>query len=138
MGRKRDIEREFETLWKQIGDGTPLVKQYPFAKHYKTENFPRGRRWKFDFAIPEHKIAIEMEGIGGKSRHTSITGYPKDCEKYNVAVILGWSVLRFTQMQLDGRTEATKTKHRHLWGAHHVVGQVRALLELKRGQHARI
>ena len=72
--------------------GLPYVCELQFAKHLK-------RRFKFDFAVPELKVAIEYEGINsGKSRHTSITGYSKDCEKYNLAVKLGWRVLRYTCM----------------------------------------
>ena len=59
------------------------------------------RRWRFDYAIPEHMIALEVEGVTsrGKSRHTTISGYKKDCEKYNAAQLLGWRVLRYTQDQ---------------------------------------
>jgi len=54
------------------------------------------RKWRFDVAIPALKVAVEYEGIYGKSRHTTISGYTGDCEKYNEAVVLGWRVLRFT------------------------------------------
>lgn len=61
--------------------------------------FLKGRRFRFDFAIPDHKIGIEYEGINShKSRHTSITGYTKDTEKYNLAVCNGWKVLRYTAL----------------------------------------
>jgi hypothetical protein len=57
------------------------------------------RRFKFDIAIPSLMIAIEFEGINSKkSRHTTLTGYTNDCEKYNLAVKLGWRVLRYTMM----------------------------------------
>lgn len=57
------------------------------------------RRWRFDYAIPLLKIAIEYEGIiSRKSRHTSITGYTKDAEKYNEAAKMGWKVLRYTAL----------------------------------------
>jgi hypothetical protein len=65
----------------------------------KTEHkFHPTRRWRFDIAIPSLKLAIEYEGVygGGKSRHTSTTGYTGDCDKYNEAQILGWKVIRFT------------------------------------------
>lgn len=60
------------------------------------------RRWRFDFAYPSKKIGVECEGgtwIGG--RHTSGSGFAKDCEKYNNAAILGWTVLRFTGTMID-------------------------------------
>ncbi len=56
------------------------------------------RKWRFDFAILDKKIAIEYEGIfgKGKSRHTTVSGYTADAEKYNAAVMEGWKVLRYT------------------------------------------
>lgn len=58
--------------------------------------FHETRQWRFDIAIPAMKIAIEYEGImSRKSRHTTVTGYTKDCEKYNAATIAGWRVLRY-------------------------------------------
>ena len=64
--------------------------------------FLYNRKFRFDFAIVEHKIAIEYEGIMAyKSRHTSVTGYSKDCEKYNLAVINGWRVLRYTALNIS-------------------------------------
>lgn len=76
-----------------------------FAQHcavYKIEVvreyvFWVGRRWRFDFCIPDAKIAIEIEGgtfNGG--RHTRGSGFEKDCEKYNHAALAGFRVLRFT------------------------------------------
>jgi hypothetical protein len=45
-----------------------------------------GRQFRFDFAIPSLKIAIEYEGgvFRKKSRHTSAFGYSSDCKKYNL------------------------------------------------------
>lgn len=62
------------------------------------------RRWKFDLAWPDLKVAFEREGMarpGGKSRHTTFTGYSNDCEKYNEAAIMGWVVIRATVKQLN-------------------------------------
>ena len=61
--------------------------------------FAKPRRFRFDFALVDQMVAIEYEGIvSGKSRHTSITGYTKDTEKYNLAVVNGWRVLRYTAL----------------------------------------
>lgn len=60
--------------------------------------FHQTRRWRFDWAIPSIKMAVEYEGIGGLtlSRHTTLDGYTKDCDKYNSAAMLGWKVIRLT------------------------------------------
>lgn len=66
----------------------------PFEREYK---FHPKRKWRFDFAILDKKIAIEFEGImSKKSRHTTAKGYTGDCDKYNEAQKLGWVVLRYT------------------------------------------
>jgi len=55
------------------------------------------RRWRFDFAFPDQKIAIECEGgIWSNGRHVRGAGFEKDAEKYNAAALDGWMVLRFT------------------------------------------
>ncbi len=57
------------------------------------------RKWRFDFAIPEHKIFVEYEGLmSKKSRHTTISGFSGDTEKYNEAVLHGWRGLRYTAL----------------------------------------
>ena len=67
----------------------------------KEVKFHPERRWKFDYAIVEAKIAIEVEGgawING--RHNRPEGFIKDMEKYNAAAVLGWRILRFTPQQI--------------------------------------
>ena len=59
--------------------------------------FAPPRRWRFDFAFPAQKVAIECEGatwING--RHNRGAGFAADCEKYNQASMDGWTLLRFT------------------------------------------
>jgi very-short-patch-repair endonuclease len=72
-------------------------KRLVFEKEYR---FDSSRRWRFDYAIPAWKIAVEIEGgVWSGGRHTSGAGFTKDCEKYNSATCHGWKVLRFTTSQ---------------------------------------
>lgn len=60
------------------------------------------RRWRFDYALLEHKIAIEIDGgvwLKGGGRHNRGAGFIKDMEKLNAAASLGWLILRFTPQQ---------------------------------------
>lgn len=55
------------------------------------------RRFRFDIAIESKMLAIEYEGLfSEKSRHTNVTGYSNDAEKYNLAQSMGWRVFRYT------------------------------------------
>lgn len=67
--------------------------------------FHESRRWRFDFAWPDHLIALEVEGgTWNNGRHTRGKAFEGDCEKYNAAAILGWRVFRVTtDMVYDGR-----------------------------------
>ena len=59
--------------------------------------FAPPRRFRFDFAWPAERLAVEVEGgIHMRGRHTRAAGYESDCAKYNLAVLCGWRVLRFT------------------------------------------
>jgi len=59
------------------------------------------RKWRADFIIDGYPLLIEYEGVkSSKSRHTTLTGYSNDCEKYNQAQIVGYTVLRYTVMHL--------------------------------------
>lgn len=54
------------------------------------------RRWRFDGAFPERKIAVEIDGGAWVyGRHTRGKGFVSDQEKTNEAQLLGWSVYRF-------------------------------------------
>lgn len=63
--------------------------------------FAMPRRWRFDWAWPTQKVALEVEGgVWIQGRHSRGAGMVKDMEKYNRAAALGWRVLRVTPNQL--------------------------------------
>jgi len=66
--------------------------------------FAPPRLWRFDFAWPEQKFAVEIEGgVWTGGRHTRGAGFVADTEKYNAATLAGWKVLRFTEKSVrDG------------------------------------
>lgn len=70
-------------------EGLPIPeREYRFHRH---------RKWKFDFAYPDLKLAFEVEGgiwrrKGGA--HSTGLAILRDIEKYNIATLMGWRLLR--------------------------------------------
>ena len=58
--------------------------------------FDPSRKWRFDFAWPAERVAVEIEGVlhGGGGRHQRVAGFLADCEKYEAALAQGWRVYR--------------------------------------------
>ena len=69
--------------------------------------YDAGRRFRFDFAWPDddRKLAVEVEGgiFTGKA-HGSVSGILRDVEKYNLAMLAGWRILRVTPTMIDDGT----------------------------------
>jgi len=85
---------EERLAWILAADGLP-----PFEREHR---FHKQRKWRFDFAWPEYKVAIECEGaIWSQGRHTRGLGFQKDCTKYNEAALDGWLVIRVTAKHID-------------------------------------
>lgn len=90
--RGNDLEGRFFEQWRRGWPGLMPLQNYRFHP---------SRKWAFDFAWPDQRVAVEIEGgtmVGG--RHTRAGGYEADCEKYNAAVTMGWRVFRYTGRQI--------------------------------------
>jgi len=78
--------------------------------HRREYQFCDARKWRFDFAWPSLKLAVEIEGAAhAGGRHTTGSGFSADCEKYSAAAILGWSVIRATGEQVKNGQAVTWT-----------------------------
>ena len=63
--------------------------------------FHPARKWRIDYAIIDHKIAIEVEGGAyTNGRHTRPMGFIGDMEKYNELTRAGWRLIRVTPQKL--------------------------------------
>lgn len=89
-------EQEIELGLESRGLDAGMQTQYKFA-------LPQ-RQWRFDFAWPDIKVAVEYEGIvmrkvngqwQASGGHATITGMRDDMIKYNAAAMLGWRVFRY-------------------------------------------
>jgi len=90
-----DGYRNLKLILKSIHDG--------FFIEYR---FLPDRRFRFDFAYPEKRLAIEYEGgIFSYGRHIQGRGYERDCEKYNLAQLAGWRVLRYTTITVQEKPQ---------------------------------
>ena len=89
-----------DTLYAQIKlVGLPEpVRQYVFALG---EDGAAVRRWRFDLAYVDLKIAVEVDGglmTGG--RHGGQPSVVRDIEKRLAAAVLGWRILHFMPRQV--------------------------------------
>ena len=74
---------------------TQLCQQSGIPKPVTEHRFLFGRRFRFDYAWPDQKVALEVEGgVWTGGRHTRGKGFLADMEKYNHAAGLGWLVVR--------------------------------------------
>ena len=101
------LQREFVRDLKKSGLPAPVLE-------YK---FMDDRRFRFDLAWPEIKIAIEVDGgqwVKGTTRtgktyshgHQSGAGYEAGRDKDNLAQLAGWIVLRFTTRHVTSKKGA--------------------------------
>lgn len=59
------------------------------------------RKWRLDYAWPEQRIALEVEGgIFIHGRHSRGAGMEKDFEKYNTAALQGWRIVKCVPKKL--------------------------------------
>lgn len=74
----------------------------PDIKILRWQKVIKGRRFEFDFCLPDHRILIEIQGAvftGG--RHTRGAGYTADCEKSRLGQMAGYDVLCYTGKQIN-------------------------------------
>ena len=73
------------------------IRAVKLPEPVREHRFHATRRWRFDFAYPAQMLAIEVEGgVWSGGRHTRGSGFIKDMEKYNTALMDGWRVYRCT------------------------------------------
>lgn len=108
LARNRSLADKFEQLWQAL-EGPTLTPEYVFHPD---------RQWRADYCHEPTRVLIELEGgtwSGGA--HVRGKGYRKDCEKYNAALVLRYSIFRLAtgmvtvenvQMIIDHVTGVTK------------------------------
>ena len=74
-----------------------LQQKFKDVEVVREFQFHPTRKWRFDYAMPALKVAVEVDGgVWTGGRHINPTGYINDMEKLNTAASMGWLVLRIT------------------------------------------
>lgn len=86
------LELEFDSLWESFYPDIDLETEVRLIPE---------RRYRFDYAHMESKVAIELNGqtwrLGG---HSSGSGLQRDYEKLNLAQSLGWCVFQLSSQMI--------------------------------------
>jgi very-short-patch-repair endonuclease len=82
------LEEAFSREWSRLFPEIELLQEVAGIQ---------GRRFRFDFAHLNSKVAVEIQGgiyVGG--RHSGGVGQRKDFEKINLAILNGWVVFQLS------------------------------------------
>lgn len=90
---KKELEEKWIAAWSKWGLGKIPERELKFSE----------RKFRFDFAWPIQKVAVEIDGLGGW--HQTAAMLSKDHEKSNLAQELGWVILRYTSRQLGSKKD---------------------------------
>ena len=94
--RRKQASSQLDALWQQAlrvygADLPPATPEYRFHPV---------RKWRFDYAWPAQRVALELDGgqwAARGGRHNT----DGDREKLNAAAACGWRVVRFSRTMLD-------------------------------------
>lgn len=99
-------ELHFWRLWKLLAVSKRGAGKGPVPMPETQYRFHPTRKWRFDFAWPAERVAVEIHGgtwQRGRSGHTGGAGVQRDADKARAATLLGWRLLAYTSVDLDRR-----------------------------------
>ena len=118
-----DREGQFARIWKIFNQNRTVPPYHRDENGNTNYVFFSARAWHFDFAWPDYRVGVEIQGGTFSTRemghHTGV-GIDKDNAKANHAQLLGWCVLKYSSKVLDEQPGF-------------VVDQVVALLAKRKG-----
>ncbi|MGH9154786.1 MAG: DUF559 domain-containing protein [Acidimicrobiales bacterium] len=89
LDRRLDVDRPPSVLESRFGR---LVRGAGLAQPL-TEHEVLGGAYRLDFAWPEARVAVELDGY---AHHSSVDAFRHDRQRQNDLVLAGWTLLRFT------------------------------------------
>lgn len=105
--KKSSLEK---AMWKQLkaeGLGNVFVPEFRFHPV---------RRWRFDLASPETRLACEIQGgIFTYGAHSRPSGQLKDYEKFSEAAIMGWRIVLVSSLEIRNGQALDRLKRALEW-----------------------
>ena len=96
-----------------------LLRSAKITGWKRQHKYVPGRKFQADFAFPEQKLIVEVDGgIYNRRAHGSIGGIIADMKRTNLAAISGWRVMRFRPDELQKEPDS-------------VIEQIKLALEYK-------
>ena len=96
MASKSVLEEKFDAKWNKIYPEIKLLREYKLLKD---------RKFKGDFAHPDSKTVIEIQGgIWIQGRHNRGSGYTKDCKRTLALIANGWKVIYLVESMFTEET----------------------------------
>lgn len=91
VSKKTELEDAFYLHWQLMFPDLPMpVRQHPIL------NPKTNRHWKLDFAWPQEKLAVELQGGSFiRGGHNTAKGQHSDYERHNTLTKMGWRTLFF-------------------------------------------
>lgn len=100
MVRQRTRSTSSRARWASPRIYAALLHQETGGEWLAEHRFHPVRCWRFDFACPALRVAVEIDGgVWTMGRHNRPSGYVRDMDKFNAAARMGWVVLKFTPQQ---------------------------------------
>lgn len=94
--KKDELENAFHLHWAMLYAQLPEpVRQYPVL------NPKTGRNWKLDFAWPQEKLCVEIQGGSWiRGGHNTAQGQHSDYERHNALTRMGWRIFYFNSIAM--------------------------------------
>ena len=96
------------------------LRAHGLPKPEREVHFHPTRAWRFDFAWPELRVAVEVDGgVWTGGRHVRGKGFQNDADKINAAQALGWKVFRYTPTRIRSGFAVAEVRvalERAAWG----------------------
>ncbi len=101
--KQSELEARFLEDWERWGSGIAPLLEFPLSEiadlhGYDFTEIKLWKRCRFDFAWPESRLLVEVDGFG--YGHQSQQDISRNQEKRNIAIEHKWRVLAYTSRQL--------------------------------------